>query len=171
MAVPDGDSRADRMRAGAWLGWLLVAGPLAGQEQPVWALAREAKNGFADLWDASVASRRESVACLGGWLEGDTVHVDRVLPLEVEQADSLTAEALESIARCGPPQWIGTVHSHVRSTDDPEPSRRFSPSDRAVMSEWVRRWARQGAFCVLHGTGAAHCEVYPPGLPLRPRRD
>jgi hypothetical protein len=159
-----------------WAGYGVVlalsgAGTLGAQDQPAWSLAREAKNGLADLWDASLAGRREYVACLGGWLEGDTVHVSRLQPLDVAQADSLTAEALESIARCGPPEWIGTVHTHIRSTDDDQPSPRFSPSDRAVMSEWIGRWARQGAFCVLHSAAAAHCEVYPPGLPLRPGRE
>ncbi len=156
-------------RGGALL--LLLTGPLAAQAQPGWSLAQAAKNGFADLWDASVADRREYVACLGGWLEGDTVHVTEVLPLEVAQADSLTAEAQESIEVCGPPDWIGTVHTHIRSTDDDRPSGFFSPSDRAVMSAWVARWRQQGAFCLLHSDQAAKCEVYPPGTPLRPRRE
>jgi len=149
----------------------LCAGPLTGQAQPVWSLAQAAKNGFADLWDASLAGRREYVACLGGWLEGDTVHVTEILPLEVTQADSLTAEAQVSIEQCGPPEWIGTVHTHIRSTDDDRPSGFFSPSDRSVMSAWVARWGQQGAFCLLHSDQAAKCEVYPPGTPLRPRRE
>lgn len=149
----------------------LAALPLAGQAgQPAWVLAREAKNGFADLWDASVAARREFVACLGGRLEGDTVFVTAILPIEAAQADSLTAEALGSIERCGPPEWIGTIHSHIRSTDDDAPSPHFSPSDRAVMSAWVRRWGQQGAFCLLDSGSSAQCEVSPPGVPLRPRR-
>lgn len=141
----------------------LAALPLAGQAgQPAWVLAREAKNGFADLWDASVAARREFVACLGGRLEGDTVFVTAILPIEAAQADSLTAEALGSIERCGPPDWIGTIHTHIRSTDDERPAPRFSPSDRVVMSEWVARWGSPGAFCVLYSDRAAKCEVYPP---------
>lgn len=150
--------------------WLLPAGRLAGQEQPTWELSREAKNGLADLWEASVTSRREAVACLGGRLEGDTVHVTAVQPLELAASDSLTAGAEESLARCGPPEWIGTVHTHIRSTDDDRPSANFSAADRGVMSAWSGRWSAQGAFCLLHGDGIAKCEVYPPGLPLRPWR-
>lgn len=143
---------------------------LTAQAQPAWELSREAKNGLADLWDASVASRREAVACLGGWLEGDTVHVTSVQPLDLAASDSLTAGSEESLARCGPPEWIGTVHTHIRSTDGDQPSAFFSAGDRNVMSAWSARWAAQGAFCLLHGDGVAKCEVYPPGVPLRPRR-
>ncbi len=151
---------------------LLWCGPatLRAQAQPAWQLSREAKNGLADLWDGSITRRREAVACLGGWLEGDTVHLTTVQPLDLSASDSLTAGAEESLARCGPPEWIGTVHTHIRSTDDDQPSPNFSPGDRNVMSAWSARWGAQGAFCLLHGDGVAKCEVYPPGLPLRPRQ-
>lgn len=139
-----------------------LPGALPAQAQPGWLLSQEVKNGFADLWDASNLERRELVACLGGVVAEDSVRVLSVQPLEIEQSDSLTAEARHSIELCGPPQWIGTIHTHIRSIDDERPAPRFSPSDRVVMSEWVRRWETRGAFCVLHSDRAAQCEVYPP---------
>ncbi len=139
-----------------------LPGTLPAQAQPEWVLSQAAKNGFADLWDASTRERRELVACLGGSREVDTVRVLTLGPLDLEQSDSLTAEALGSIERCGPPDWIGTIHTHIRSTDDERPAPRFSPSDRVVMSEWVARWGAPGAFCVLYSDRAAQCEVYPP---------
>lgn len=139
-----------------------LPGTLPAQAQPEWVLSQAAKNGFADLWDASTRERRELVACLGGSREVDTVRVLTLGPLDLEQSDSLTAEALGSIERCGPPDWIGTIHTHIRSTDDERPAPRFSPSDRVVMSEWVARWRAPGAFCVLYSDRAAQCEVYPP---------
>lgn len=152
------------MRRVQWLLWLAAGLPaaLSAQAQPVWVLSQVAKNGFADLWEASNRERRELVACLGGSRGEDSVRVLALRPLELEQSDSLTAEALGSIERCGPPDWIGTIHTHIRSTDDERPAPRFSPSDRVVMSEWVARWGSPGAFCVLYSDRAAQCEVYPP---------
>jgi hypothetical protein len=152
------------MMRNSWLLCLVLAAPAAlpAQAQPGWWLSQEVKNGLADLWDASNLERRELVACLGGVVAGDSVRVLTLHPLEIEQSDSLTAEARRSIERCGPPEWIGTIHTHIRSTDDDRPAPRFSPSDRVVMSEWVRRWETPGAFCVLYSDGAAQCEVYPP---------
>lgn len=134
----------------------------AAQGQPEWVLSRDARNALADLWDKSEAERREQVACLAGSVAGDTVQVTAIRVLELTRADSVTAEAGRSIAECGPPGWMGTVHSHVRATDDSLPAPGFSPSDRTVMSEWVETWRRPGAFCVLHGVWRAYCDIYPP---------
>lgn len=134
---------------------------------PRWVVGPGARPVLEDLWRESVAARAERVACLGGAIGPDTVRITSAEPLEPERADSLHAHAAASIARCGPPRWIGTAHTHVRSTDDPEPVGRFSPGDRAVMSEWSRRWGRAGAFCVLYSPKAAHCEVYPSARPAR----
>jgi hypothetical protein len=130
--------------------------------QPTWVMDAEAKPGLSALWSRSIAEGRERVACMGGAIRGDTVHVERVHDVDVLEADSLTAAADRSIGECAPPQWFGTVHTHVRSTDDPSPAPRFSPGDRTVMSEWSRRWSRMGAFCVLYSARSAHCELYPP---------
>ncbi len=141
---------------------------LTAQGLPKWIIAPEAKDSLARLWTESVAANREHVGCLGGDLGADTVRVERVILLEAALGDSLTAPAELSLATCGPPQWIGTVHTHVRSTDDPSPAPRFSGSDRVVMSVWSERWRSKGAFCVLYSDRGAHCEVYPPGGRVMP---
>jgi hypothetical protein len=120
-----------------------------------------AKQGLQALWALSLTTRREQVACLGGTIGPDIVQVTRILQLD-EYSDSLTASAQRSLTRCAPPEWIGTVHSHVRSTDDTMPAGRFSAGDRMVMSAWTTRWGGQGAFCILYSAQSAHCEVYPP---------
>lgn len=153
-------------RAGAVCA-LLALGSTAlsprGPDLPAWRIAPPAEDSLKALWARSIATRREAVACLGGVIGSDTVHVTSALPLADAPADSLTADAQLSLSDCGPPRWIGTAHTHVRSTDGDEPATRFSPSDRTVMSLWSTRWGRQGAFCVLYSEKRAHCEVYPPG--------
>ncbi len=104
---------------------------------------------------------------MGGSIAGDTVFLVRVKLLPDGESDSLTAGAEASLGECAAPEWIGTVHTHVRSTDSEEPVARFSPGDRAVMSEWARRYERAGAFCVLYSRKGAHCEVWPPRKPPR----
>lgn len=127
-----------------------------------WQLSNAAKAGFREIWQASVAARRERVGCMGGAIVGDTVYVARVRLLSDGRSDSLTATADVSLVECAAPEWIGTVHTHVRSTDSDEPVARFSPGDRAVMSEWSKRNSQAGAFCVLYSAKGAHCEVWPP---------
>jgi hypothetical protein len=124
----------------------------------------EAKPVMRDLWTRSLDLRREQVACIGGIIRPDTVFVLRLLPVN-ESSDSLTATSDSSLAICAPPAWMGTVHTHVRSTDDEEPATRFSPGDRAVMSAWAERWGGQGAFCLVYSARSMHCEVYPPRRP------
>jgi hypothetical protein len=128
---------------------------------PSWQLSDAAEAGFQEIWSTSVAERRERVGCLGGVITDDTVHVVRVRMLTVGESDSLTASAETSLGECAAPEWIGTVHTHVRSTDSDDPAPRFSPGDRTVMSEWSRRNGRTGAFCVLYSPKGAHCEVWP----------
>ncbi|HEU5168920.1 MAG TPA: hypothetical protein VFU46_00195 [Gemmatimonadales bacterium] len=144
---------------------LALVAPLAagaGAGLPAWLLSVEAKATLRELWETSAAAHRERVACLGGAVGDDTVRITRARILDGVQSDSLNASAGASIERCAPPEWVGTVHTHVRSTDDDVPAPRFSPGDRAVMSEWSRRHGRAGAFCVLYSARGAHCEVYPP---------
>jgi hypothetical protein len=142
--------------------------PVVRAQLPTWIVEPEARPALTALWQRSVAARAERVACLGGRIGSDTVWITAAAPVETAATDSLAAEGEPSLAQCGPPHWIGTVHTHVRSTDDPEPAPRFSSGDRAQMSEWVRRWGRPGAFCVLHSAQGAHCEVYPWGAQGRP---
>ena len=154
------------MRAGQ-LGSVLLLGLGAGSwgpgpvALPAWKVAPAAEDSLKVLWARSVAARREAVACLGGTVGPDTVYIERALPLP-SPSDSLTADAELSLSDCGPPEWVGTAHTHVRSTDGEEPATQFSPGDRTVMSLWSTRWGRSGAFCVLYSEKRAHCEVYPP---------
>jgi len=129
---------------------------------PAWSLSTEAKAGFRDIWNTSVAERRERVGCLGGVITEDTVYLVRMRLLPEVESDSLTASADVSLTECAAPEWIGTVHTHVRSTDSDDPAPRFSPGDRTVMSEWSQRNGSAGAFCVLYSAKGAHCEVWPP---------
>jgi hypothetical protein len=136
--------------------------PQTGSAQlPTWVVEAPARPALSALWQASISARAERVACVSGRIGRDTVWISGAAPVVTSGADSLTAEGEPSLAQCGPPRWIGTVHTHIRSTDDPDPALRFSPGDRAQMSEWVRRWGRPGAFCVLYSASGAHCEVYP----------
>jgi hypothetical protein len=150
-------------------GLFLAAAPLAAQGQPGWSLGPGVADSLQRIWQLSLAERREQVACLSGAVAADTVRITLVLPLDVPATDSLTASAEESLAGCGPPQWIGTVHSHLRSTDSESPVNRFSPGDRAVMSAWRSRWGRRGAFCVVYSDRGMHCEVWPPPVGEAPR--
>jgi hypothetical protein len=160
-------------RFAVWFGLLiglvgLVSPRPVTAQLPTWIIEAPARPALSALWKRSVAARAERVACIGGRVGKDTVWITSAEPVRASGADSLTAEGEPSLAQCGPPRWIGTVHTHVRSTDDPEPTGRFSPGDRAQMSAWVSRWGRPGAFCVLHSAEGAHCEVYPWGAQRRP---
>jgi hypothetical protein len=135
---------------------------VASARRDTWQVSNAAKAGFQTIWTTSVHERRERVGCMGGTIQGDTVIVVRVKLLPEGRSDSLTAAAETSLGACAAPEWIGTVHTHVRSTDSEEPAPRFSPGDRAVMSEWTKRYQRAGAFCVLYSSKGAHCEVWPP---------
>jgi hypothetical protein len=64
-----------------------------------------------------------------------------------------------SIERCGPPEWKGTVHTHVAAYDSDLPSTTFSAQDRGVMRRWYQRWQADGVFCVAYSAKDAHCEA------------
>ena len=81
------------------------------------------------LWVESTGARTERVACLAGQIVSDTVRVTRILPL-TDWADSLAVSAQQSLDECGPPQWQGTVHTHVAVHGGGEPYSRFSGADR-----------------------------------------
>ena len=136
---------------------------LSAQQLPAWVVAPAAGHVLATLWTESRAARVERVGCLGGRIAADTVYVDSARLLAADRTDSLRADGRPSIEQCDSPTWFGSVHSHVRSTDDTAAVGRFSPGDRTVMSLWAARWRRKGAFCVLYSDHDAHCELYPPG--------
>jgi hypothetical protein len=87
------------------------------------------------------------------------VFVDRILALAPGEADSMSSSATASVERCGPPEWQGTVHSHVALYTDSLPSKRFSAQDRGVMRQWYGRWNADGVFCLIYSARDAHCEA------------
>ena len=84
-------------------------------------------------------------------------HITRVEQVSAD-ADSLQATAGASLEECRPPEWLGTVHTHVARIDG-RPYVTFSGSDRAVMAAWHRQWQVDGVFCVLYDDRRAHCEA------------
>jgi len=111
-----------------------------------------------ELWRASTDAREERVACLGGYRRGGSWRVTSVEPLAAA-ADSFGVSANASIERCGPPHWLGTVHTHIAHRGDGSPYATFSGADRGVMALWWRRWRAAGVFCVLYTERDAHCEA------------
>lgn len=127
--------------------------------QTAFRFSSEAGLGLRALWEQSVAAKQERVACLGGAVRHDTVFVERILALNPEEADSMSISSAGSIERCGPPDWKGTVHTHVALYADDLPSKRFSAQDRGVMRQWYARWHADGVFCVVYSARNAHCEA------------
>ncbi|HET6798726.1 MAG TPA: hypothetical protein VFH40_16340 [Gemmatimonadales bacterium] len=121
--------------------------------------SREAGAALRQLWNASIAAKEERVACLATTIRSDTVFVTRIDPLPPEEADSLGISATSSIERCSPPQWSGTVHSHIALYTDDRPSARFSAQDRIAMRLWYDRWHANGVFCLIYSADDAHCEA------------
>ena len=137
----------------------LVAAQQTGGPQPAFRFSREAGRTLGDLWRASLAAREERVACLASSIRNDTVFVSRVAPLEPEEADSMGISATASIDKCGPPEWSGTVHTHIALYTDDRPSTRFSAQDRTAMRLWYDRWHADGVFCLIYSEHDAHCEA------------
>jgi hypothetical protein len=122
------------------------------------------------LWDASSAAKSERVACLAAAIESDTVRITRVFPLEPGWSDSLGISAEASLEGCGPPEWRGTVHTHVALRDGRSPYSLFSGADRGVMMLWWQRWKVDGIFCLLYSDTEVICEIEGPrGAVLFPR--
>ena len=125
---------------------------------------------FHQLWTSSLAAGAERVACIGGERDADGRSlITRIQPVPVEHADSLGAAASVSIQQCAPPEWFGTVHTHIARSET-GPFAGFSASDREVIFQWWKRWQTDGTFCVLYGEGAGHCEMDGVAAP-RWRRD
>jgi hypothetical protein len=122
------------------------------------AVAPEAQASMRALWSASVAAKAERVACLASVVDGDTLRITHVLPLEAG-ADSLAVSAGASLEMCGPPRWQGTVHTHIVLANGHRPYALFSGADRGVMLMWWQRWKADGTFCLLYSENQAHCEI------------
>jgi hypothetical protein len=130
----------------------------------------DARPQLHQLWDASVDARAERVACLAATIEGDTVRISDVFPLSTVRADSLGISARASLDTCGPPQWRGTVHTHVALRDGRQPYSLFSGADRGVMMLWWQQWREDGVFCLLYTDQDVICEIEgPEGAVLFPR--
>ena len=114
------------------------------------------------LWDGSIQTKSEQVACLAASIEGDTVQIVSVQPLSPSRSDSMGVSASASLETCGPPQWHGTVHTHVALRDGLKPYSLFSGADRGVMMMWWRRWRVDGLFCLLYSDKDVICEVQGP---------
>jgi len=126
---------------------------------PAFRFSQEAGLGLRAMWEESVAAKQERVACLSAAVRNDTVYVGRILELAPHEADSMSIGSAASIERCGPPEWSGTVHTHVALFTDDLPSTRFSAQDRGVMRRWYERWRADGVFCVVYSARDAHCEA------------
>jgi hypothetical protein len=130
-----------------------------GPARPSFRFNAEAGKALKALWNESVEAQQERVACLDADIRGDTVFVGRVLRVAPDAADSMGVSATASIEQCGPPEWDGTVHTHVALYTEDSPSQRFSGQDRTVMRMWYDRWHADGVFCVAYSDDSAHCEA------------
>ena len=139
----------------------LTAQSDSGARRPraAFRFSRDAGSALGRLWQASLAAREERVACLASSIRNDTVFVSRVEAVDPEDADSMGISATASIERCGPPEWSGTVHTHIALYTDDSPSTRFSAQDRTAMRLWYDRWHSDGVFCLIYSAHDAHCEA------------
>lgn len=132
--------------------------PAAPQPRKPFSFAFRARTALQDLWKESVDAKQERVACLAGRFDGDVFHVTRAQRVPLQLADSVRAAPGPSIDQCGPPEWAGTVHTHIAGIRGRPLLPTFSGSDRAVMGLWRARWHREGVFCVLYTETKAYCE-------------
>ncbi len=145
-------------RALAALGLGLALATHPGEPHIFW-FEPDARHDLHLLWSSSLESRTERVACLAGVIQADTVRVLRILPLVAAGGDSLGISANASLEACGPPEWQGTVHTHIALRAGQRPYSSFSGADRGVMLMWGQRWRANGIFCVLFSSEQAHCEL------------
>jgi hypothetical protein len=149
--------------------WLALALPLLlGADHPgggpqAFRFKPEAQPELRRLWAASSAAKAERVACLAASIDDDTVRISRIMPLDLGSSDSLGISAAASLDLCGPPEWRGTVHTHVALRDGRSPYSLFSGADRGVMMLWWQRWRVDGVFCLLYSGTEVICEIEGPG--------
>jgi hypothetical protein len=149
---------------------LLLAADGAGPVPSAFRFEPTARPELQRLWEASLSAKAERVGCLAGSIDGDTVRISGVFPLEVGAADSLGVSAGASLDTCGPPSWRGTVHTHVALRDGRRPYSLFSGADRGIMMLWWQRWREDGIFCLLYSAEEVICEIEgPQGAVLFPR--
>jgi hypothetical protein len=136
-----------------------------GREQPKWPtdtapfrLANGARSSLQQLWQSSSIAREERVACIGGFRDAGVTYITRVEQVIAAWGDSSHLTAEGSLQQCRPPEWLGTVHTHIVQIAG-RPYVTFSGADRAVMWEWHNRWHTDGVFCVLYDYRRAYCEA------------
>jgi hypothetical protein len=141
-------------------GWgIPLAAQTPSRPRGVFQFSPEAGAALRALWESSIAAKEERVACLAASIQRDTVTVLRISPLEPEDADSLGISAITSVERCGPPEWSGTVHTHIALYTEDRPSARFSAQDRIAMRLWYDRWHADAVFCLIYSERHAYCEA------------
>lgn len=123
----------------------------------VFRVEPEARVGLERLWLESAITREERVACLVGRVEDGVPIVSGVARLAPTGADSTSISAMGSIERCGPPFYVGTVHTHVALRNGLTPYSTFSGADRGIMQLWWMRWKVSGMFCLLYSEHDATC--------------
>jgi hypothetical protein len=149
---------------------LLLAAASLGPVPTAFRFDPDARPLLHELWQSSLAAKAERVACLAATIEGDTVRISDVLPLDPARSDSLGVAASASLETCGPPRWHGTVHTHVALRDGLRPYSLFSGADRGVMMLWWQHWQVDGTFCLLYSENDVICEIEgPEGAVLFPR--
>jgi hypothetical protein len=137
------------------------AGPNAPEtvfNRGAFRVAAQARAGLHELWRASVGASEERVACIGGDVQDSVVYITRVEQLVPAGADRGNISAVASLRKCGPPQWFGTVHTHI-ATMQGYPIILFSGADRGVMQLWRSQWHESGVFCLLYSDSEANCEA------------
>ena len=151
------------------LAWL-VATDAAGPPPTAFRFDADASAALHLLWDQSSLAKAERVACLASTVEGDTIRISRIRTLDRERSDSLGISAMASLEGCGPPEWRGTVHTHVALREGGRPYSLFSGADRGVMMMWWQRWKVAGVFCLVYSAEEAICEIEgPSGAVIFPR--
>lgn len=120
---------------------------------------RGARTALIALWKESTEANAERVACIGGYRQNGIARITTVREIPSQAADSMQVQAVESIEQCRPPQWFGTVHTHIVRYKNELPYSTFSAADRGVIAQWHRTWQTDGTFCVLFNDVHAHCET------------
>ncbi|HJR40866.1 MAG TPA: hypothetical protein VJ812_02195 [Gemmatimonadaceae bacterium] len=132
--------------------------PISGFNQGDFRFGTSARTSLRTLWQVSAGARQERVACIGGYRFEGVTFITRVEPVIASSADSMSVAATASLLQCRPPDWLGTIHTHV-ATKDGQPYVTFSGADRGVMMRWESIWQSVGVFCVLFDDRRAHCEA------------
>jgi hypothetical protein len=130
--------------------------PASGEESP-FTFAPEARDSLRVLWAHSIAAHAERVACIGGHSLNGVAYITRVQELP-SAADSFNVSATVSLRQCAPPDWSGTVHTHI-ALNSGRPYILFSGADRTIMGMWRRQYHNDGVFCILYSSWQANCEA------------